>query len=206
MVSGWLPGLFLFFRPADSPNTFLVRHNTQPLTQHQDLYVRHASCDGTSIVYQRGGWLHRFDLQSSTDQRLEIITPISRLQVAPYLANPLEYITTVDLHPEAHSVLVGLAGLRGDFIQGANVVVLLPCILSVVLFAVLHFTAFSWLCEVAVMRCPCGRAQHVPSSLLAKPLRQYLQPSTSVTTGKRPSWRRLRLVSPVLLPPSVAPC
>ena len=50
--------------------------------------------------------MHLFDLASGTDSQLPITAPISRLQVAPYLASPLDYISSVELHPEGHSLLV----------------------------------------------------------------------------------------------------
>ena len=85
--------------------TQLKRH-----TDHQDFYARHASTDGTRVVYQCGAGLWLFDPVSDSTRRLDIRVPAHRTQAARRFVPAADHSMAYDLHPQGHSLALEARG------------------------------------------------------------------------------------------------
>jgi len=79
-------------------------------TDHDDYYARHASTDGTRIVYQCGAEIWLFDPATNESQRLAIDVPGHRTQAARKFAAAAEHMSGFNVHPAGHSVAVEARG------------------------------------------------------------------------------------------------
>jgi tricorn protease len=88
----------------------LTRH-----TDHDDFYARHASTDGARIVYQCGAEVWLFDPESNATRRLDIRVPAHRTQAARRFVAAADNLDGFDLHPQGHSLAVGVRGRLFSF-------------------------------------------------------------------------------------------
>jgi tricorn protease len=84
-------------------------------TDHQDFYARHASTDGTRIVYQCGAELWLFDPGADRTRRIEVRVPAHRTQAARRFVAAADNLEGFDLHPQGHSLAVGSRGKAFSF-------------------------------------------------------------------------------------------
>ena len=88
----------------------LARH-----TDHDTYYARHASTDGTRIVYQCGADIWLFDPASDTVQRLDIQTLSHRTQAVRKFVKAEDHLGPVHIHPAGHSIAVDARGKLFSF-------------------------------------------------------------------------------------------
>jgi len=90
-------------------------HDLKRHTDHSHYYARHASTDGSRIVYQCGAELWLFDPLSDTTRRVEVAVPAHRAQAARRFVPAAENLEGFDLHPKGHSLAVDLRGRHLSF-------------------------------------------------------------------------------------------
>ncbi len=88
----------------------LARH-----TDHDTYYARHASTDGTRIVYQCGADIWLFDPASDTVQRLDIQILSHRTQAVRKFVKAEDHLGPVHIHPAGHSIAVDARGKLFSF-------------------------------------------------------------------------------------------
>jgi tricorn protease len=79
-------------------------------TDHGEHYVRHASTDGTTIVYQCGGAIWRLDPTGGAAQRIEIDVPAARPQTARKFVSADAEMESFSVHPDGHTLALTLRG------------------------------------------------------------------------------------------------
>ena len=84
-------------------------------TDHAEFYARHASTDGSRIVYQCGADLWLFDPERDATQRLEIEVPAHRTQAARKFVPAPDFLGGFDVHPAGHSLAADVRGKLFSF-------------------------------------------------------------------------------------------
>ncbi|WP_341676406.1 S41 family peptidase [Niveibacterium sp. SC-1] len=84
-------------------------------TEHGEHYVRQASTDGQTVVYQAGGDLYRLDPLTNQSTRIEIDVPAARPQLARKFVSAAGEMESFSLHPDGHSLAVSLRGKAASF-------------------------------------------------------------------------------------------
>ncbi len=79
-------------------------------TDHADYYARHASTDGTRIVYQCGADLWLFDPSRDATARIDVRLPSHRTQVARRFVSAAENLGNFAVHPAGHSIALDARG------------------------------------------------------------------------------------------------
>ena len=88
----------------------LARH-----TDHDDFYARNAQTDGKRIVYQCGAALWVFDPATDEAQAIDIRLPSHRTQAARKFVAAADYLDSVNVHPQGHSIAVVTRGKLFSF-------------------------------------------------------------------------------------------
>ena len=78
-------------------------------------YARHASTDGTRVVYQSGGDLWLWDPASDSAHRVPITLPSARAQAARKFMPAADHIQGLQLHPQGHSLALEARGQLFSF-------------------------------------------------------------------------------------------
>lgn len=84
--------------------------NIERHTDHEGLYVRWPSTDGSSIVYHVGADLWILDIGSGDSRMVPVETQSARPQRNRRFQSPGKHLESVDLHPAGHSVAVVARG------------------------------------------------------------------------------------------------
>jgi tricorn protease len=79
-------------------------------TGHDDYYARWASTDGRSIVYQQGADIWVLDTGTDQTTRIDIRQGGARPQRSPRFVEPEPNLGEFSLHPEGHSLALGVRG------------------------------------------------------------------------------------------------
>ncbi|WP_172196631.1 S41 family peptidase [Niveibacterium sp. COAC-50] len=79
-------------------------------TEHGEHYVRHASTDGTTIVYQSGGDVYRLNPAGGDATRIEIEVPAARPQLARKFVSGDAELEALSVHPDGHTVALAVRG------------------------------------------------------------------------------------------------
>ncbi len=92
------------------------------LTRHEDFPVVSASCGAGKIIYEQGGYLHIFDLQTQKNSRLTIGAAADLLELRERFVKGARYIRNASLSPsgaravfEFRGEIVTLPAEKGDF-------------------------------------------------------------------------------------------
>jgi tricorn protease len=79
-------------------------------TNSSEYYLRNASTDGRTIVYQAGADLFLFDPETGTSRPIAIEFHSPQIQRQRKFVESAEFLEDYDLHPEGHSVVVTTRG------------------------------------------------------------------------------------------------
>ena len=82
----------------------------QKHTDHRDFYARFPSTDGKRLVYHAGADLFLLDPSEARSTRMPIKVPSSRPQRNRRFMSPGRFVTSLDLHPEGHSLALTVRG------------------------------------------------------------------------------------------------
>lgn len=96
-------------------------NDIQRLTHHQGFYVRHATTDGRTIVYQGGGDLYAYSPDTQQSTKIAIDYGSQKTQLETTYVNAAQYWTETALSPDNASMIVTSRGkifAMGDF-EGA---------------------------------------------------------------------------------------
>ena len=80
------------------------------LTRYADADIRWPSTDGTNIVFERNGYLHKYSIKSDSEAKLNILIPGDNLATRPALKNLVPYITDFALSPSGVRLAVSARG------------------------------------------------------------------------------------------------
>jgi len=84
-------------------------------TDHTKFYARFAETDGETVVYSRGGDLHRIDVGSGESKPIEVEYPSPRTPLNRKFVDASEYLESYRLHPAGHSLAVTTRGKLFNF-------------------------------------------------------------------------------------------
>jgi tricorn protease len=111
----WMGERIFFVSDHDGiANVYSCTPSGQELTQHThhtEYYVRHATTDGQTIVYQAGGNLFCYQLTAEIPHRqipIEFHSP--QVQRQRKFVESEKYMEDYDLHPDGHSVVITTRG------------------------------------------------------------------------------------------------
>lgn len=117
--NSWFPmvaGNAVYFASDRNQGTVnLYRHDlatgkeTQ-LTAHADSDIRWPATDGRSIVYERDGALHAYDLATGRDEALRFVVTSDELSTRPYLLKVGKRIGALDLSPDGTRIAAEARG------------------------------------------------------------------------------------------------
>ncbi|MGH8912834.1 MAG: S41 family peptidase, partial [Acidimicrobiia bacterium] len=79
-------------------------------THHQDFYARHAATDGRRIVYHVGADLWTLDVDEDSPSPVDVELASARPHRNRRFISPSNYIESLNLHPEGHSMAVNVRG------------------------------------------------------------------------------------------------
>ncbi|HEY7419032.1 MAG TPA: S41 family peptidase, partial [Ktedonobacteraceae bacterium] len=82
----------------------------QKHSEQQDFYARHLATDGQRMVFQAGADLYLFDPSSGDVRYLEVLLPSQRTQLNRRFVPAINYLDTVTLHPQGHSIALTTRG------------------------------------------------------------------------------------------------
>jgi tricorn protease len=83
----------------------LTRH-----TRHTDFYARFPSSDGRRIVYHAGADLYLLDPSTDESVRIDVRIPSARPQLNRKFVTPVQFLESVNLHPQGHSLALNARG------------------------------------------------------------------------------------------------
>jgi tricorn protease len=87
-----------------------VRKTTTQLTNFEKYGIKSASTDGESIVFNQGGAIHLFNLQTNQVTPIDIRISGEFPEVAPRKINTIQWTTPAGLSPNATHLLLGIRG------------------------------------------------------------------------------------------------
>jgi tricorn protease len=99
-------------------NLYSCRPDGSDLERHTDytgFYTRFARTDGSTIVYTRGGDLHRFDVDAAESHPIDVDYGSSRTQLSRKFVDAQRYLDDYALHPAGHSMAVTTRGKLFNF-------------------------------------------------------------------------------------------
>jgi tricorn protease len=88
----------------------LASKQVEQLTHFTDFDVMWPSLGGDSIIFENGGYLHVFDVQSKADKKLTIYVPGESDQTLKRWANVSKFISDFDLSPDGKRAVFGARG------------------------------------------------------------------------------------------------
>ncbi|CAN5674245.1 S41 family peptidase [soil metagenome] len=80
------------------------------VTKYTDADIRYPSSDGKSIVWERDGYLWKFDIASGEAVKLSPTLAAENLSARPYLRNLQSWVTSVDISPSGARVALEARG------------------------------------------------------------------------------------------------
>jgi len=96
------------------------------ITNHTTYFCKHATTDGTTIVYINGADLYRLDVKSGESALIDINYKSPRVQNQRKFINGNQYLQNYDLHPEGHSLLINTRGKVFDMANWEGPVFSIP--------------------------------------------------------------------------------
>lgn len=93
-------------------NLFKYQESGEPkqVTFHKDYDVLWPSSGPSAIVYEQGGYLHRYDPSSNRTEQLSIFIDGVRQHTQPYYKNVAKFIESMDISPDGKRVVFGARG------------------------------------------------------------------------------------------------
>ena len=80
------------------------------LTQFDDFPVLNASASGSTIIYEQGGYLHKFDVSSGSSSRLTVGIATDLLELRPRFIEGNRYIRSADISPSGSRAVFDFRG------------------------------------------------------------------------------------------------
>ncbi|MEM7220999.1 MAG: S41 family peptidase [Pseudomonadota bacterium] len=107
----WLADGGLYFLSDESGYFQLHSQAAGQLTSGDGWHVRHPDADGSTIVYQRGADLYRYDVASGANEKIELalLTDYDDRRLA-WVREPEEYVAGVSLAPAGDRVAISARG------------------------------------------------------------------------------------------------
>lgn len=110
----WIGGRVFFLSDHDGVgNIYSVTAGGRSLkchTSHDQFYARFPSSDGRRIVYHVGGDLWLLDPATGENRPIDVRIPSSRPQRNRRIVPVAQHLSSIDLHPEGHSLMMTSRG------------------------------------------------------------------------------------------------
>jgi len=88
----------------------LKSKQTRALTHFADYDVKFPSLGPTAIVFENGGFIHRFDLASEKTEKVPIVIADDQLSARSRIANAASRVTNYEISPDGKRALFGARG------------------------------------------------------------------------------------------------
>ena len=88
----------------------LTGKEVQQLTHFDDFPVLNASASGSKIIYEQGGYLHKFDVSSGSSDKLTVAIATDLLELRPRFVQGNNYIRSADISPSGSRAVFDFRG------------------------------------------------------------------------------------------------